>query len=395
MIDLEVLDEQHRFIIETARSVAREENVSLYLVGGPVRDLLLGRATADIDFMADASAVGRIAESLGGRLGLEIERHDRFLTRKLVGLRGEVIDLATMRCERYERAGALPTVRPGALDDDMRRRDFTINAMAVELRTMELFDPFGGVADLRSGTLRVLHEASFLDDPTRIVRAARFSARLGFALNAPSFALAEAAIAAGACDTLSRERVWREILLLLQEPNAESGFGLLEQLGFLPAFFGTRAIDPLRLRRLLLTPVLGRTERELAALAIVVSSDAALDGSPFRRPEKETIVRCFGLKDEPEQDAAVTAGAIVSGRIVEQAVAASSARNRFRRFEEVAVKVTTARAAMPQQLDVEPGPHLGRALRETHVALALGEVAAQDAASFARRKALEYLQSKS
>lgn len=391
MIDLSVFHERHRSIIERAMEIARECNLAIYLVGGPVRDLLLGRATEDVDLMAGAGDIDEIAHRFATQPGLCVERHDRFLTRKLLFPGGEIVDLATMRSETYEKPGALPVVAQGSLEEDMRRRDFTINAMAIDLRSMNVVDPFGGLDDLERQRLRVLHDASFRDDPTRIVRAARFVARLGFTLDDATHRLASEAIGNGATETLSRERLWREVLRLIGEPNAGTGFAFMAGVGFTRAFFGAEGIDPLRLNRLLLSPVLTTAEREQAALATLVSTEAALDGSPFRRGERETIMRSGSMKNAVEGTAEQIAHAIVSGKSIEQAVAASLERDRFRRFEEIVVRVTTARAAMPQRLDVPPGPHVGKALRETHVALALGEIPVPEAASFARRKALEYL----
>src|SRR3954452_22209108 len=134
----------------------------IYLVGGAVRDLLLGQERTDLDIAVegDASALGR-------RLGGEIRTHERFAT-ATVHTDGLELDLATARSESYPEPGALPEVRPATLTDDLARRDFTLNAMAVPLAgDPELIDPHGGLADLERGTLRVLHERSFVDDPTR------------------------------------------------------------------------------------------------------------------------------------------------------------------------------------------------------------------------------------
>src|SRR3954470_610477 len=135
---------------------------SVYLVGGAVRDLLLGRERADLDLVVEGDAA-----ALGRRLGGEIRTHERFAT-ATVDLDGGELDLATSRSESYPRPGALPEVRPAPLSDDLARRDFTVNAMALPIiGEPDLIDPHGGLADLQMGTLRVLHERSFVDDPTR------------------------------------------------------------------------------------------------------------------------------------------------------------------------------------------------------------------------------------
>ena len=161
--------------IERLREAATQ--IPAYLVGGAVRDLLLGRERADIDVAVEGE-VGELARRLGG----EVRAHERFGT-AAVRVEGLEVDLAATRTETYAHPGALPEVRPASLAEDLARRDFTVNAMAVPLvGDPELIDPHRGIEDLQRGELRVLHPRSFEDDPTRAVRAARYAARYGFAL---------------------------------------------------------------------------------------------------------------------------------------------------------------------------------------------------------------------
>jgi tRNA nucleotidyltransferase (CCA-adding enzyme) len=197
----------------------------IYLVGGSIRDLLLGRERTDVDVAVegDAAAIGR-------RLGGEIRAHERFAT-ATVHLDGAEIDLATTRSETYPRPGALPEVRPARLPEDLARRDFTVNAMAVPLAGEPvLIDPHGGLDDLREGTLRVLHERSFVDDPTRALRAARYAARYGFALEPET----ERLLRDADLGTVSRDRVRAELRKLAREDCARRGFELLDVWGLLP-----------------------------------------------------------------------------------------------------------------------------------------------------------------
>jgi tRNA nucleotidyltransferase (CCA-adding enzyme) len=145
-----------------------------YLVGGAVRDLLLGRERADVDVVVEGDPA-RLARRLGG----ESRAHERFGT-VAVNADGLEVDLAAARSEVYPEPGALPRVRPASLTEDLARRDFTINAMAVPLAgEVRLIDPHGGLADLERGVLRALHPGSMRDDPTRALRAARYAARYG------------------------------------------------------------------------------------------------------------------------------------------------------------------------------------------------------------------------
>jgi tRNA nucleotidyltransferase (CCA-adding enzyme) len=190
----------------------------VYLVGGAVRDLVLGRDRADLDLVVEGDAA-----ALADRLGGESVSHDRFATAK-VRLQGLELDLASARAESYPRPGALPEVREATLAEDLSRRDFTLNAMAIPLhRDPELIDPHGGRADLASALIRILHRGSFVDDPTRALRAARYAARFGFALEPETERLARLAD----LSTVSEDRAEAELVRLAAEPNARRGFELL------------------------------------------------------------------------------------------------------------------------------------------------------------------------
>jgi tRNA nucleotidyltransferase (CCA-adding enzyme) len=195
----------------------------LYLVGGAVRDLLLGRGRSDIDLVV----IGDAAD-LAARLGATPVAHERFATAK-VELDGHEIDIASARTEAYEAPGALPEVKPAArIEDDLSRRDFTINAMALPLEgDVELIDPHDGLTDLEAGLLRVLHPGSFLDDPTRALRAARYAARFGFALEPAT----EALLREADLETVSIDRRDAELRRLAAEPEAARGFALLAEWG--------------------------------------------------------------------------------------------------------------------------------------------------------------------
>lgn len=216
------------------RAACRAEPViPTYLVGGAVRDLLSGRPRGELD-VATEGGVELLAERLGGA---EIS-HGRFGTASLE-LEGIRVDLAQTRSETYPRPGALPEVEPAPVDADLGRRDFTVNAMAIPLHDEEprLIDHHGGLSDLKQGLLRVLHDGSFEDDPTRVIRAARYVARLGMQLEDSTQKLA-AAVDLG---TVSSDRVEAELSRLAVEPNPERGFALLADLGI--GFFAPGAVD--------------------------------------------------------------------------------------------------------------------------------------------------------
>jgi tRNA nucleotidyltransferase (CCA-adding enzyme) len=198
--------------------LADARDLPVYLVGGPVRDHLLRRALRDVDLMVErrgrcgAPQLARAAQGSGVR----VVAHERFGTARLEGPHG-VVDLSTARSERYAHAGSLPTVAPGSLEDDLRRRDFSVNALAVPLSRSarrshpEVIDPEGGVADLAARRLRILHHRSFHDDPTRALRAARLAPRLGFRLSAGSRRALAEALSARSVERVSGERLRREL----------------------------------------------------------------------------------------------------------------------------------------------------------------------------------------
>ena len=184
------------------------------MVGGAVRDLLLGREPHELDFVVEGDAL-EVARRVGGR----VISHERFGT-ATVELDGVTFDLASARRERYERPGALPEVELGAsLREDLERRDFTVNAIALHLKDGELIWLPGAREDLDARRLRVLHDRSFLDDPTRLLRLARYAARLGFEPEERTDRLAAEAVAGGAVDTVTGSRMGAELRLLLQEPQ--------------------------------------------------------------------------------------------------------------------------------------------------------------------------------
>ncbi len=206
--------------IERLRGAATD--LPAYLVGGAVRDLLLGRDRVDMDVAVE----GEVTE-LARRLGGEVRRHERFATAAVL-LDGLEVDLAATRSETYPRPGALPEVRPASLAADLARRDFTVNAMAVPLAgDPELVDPHGGLEDLQRGQLRVLHPGSFVDDPTRALRAARYAARYGFTLERHTAELCRRTD----LSTVSRDRMDAELRKLAAEPEPRRAFELLSEWG--------------------------------------------------------------------------------------------------------------------------------------------------------------------
>lgn len=235
---MEHLEPPTKWMCEQIGRHAAALNMVAYSVGGIVRDMLLGLQNFDLDFVIEGSAA-QVAESLEaafpGRLQI-VAKHDRFQTATLSYFadKKREVDISTARIEFYEFPAALPTVEASGLEQDLLRRDFTINALAVCLKPGEygtLIDHFGGLNDLSTKKIRILHKFSFIEDPTRIIRAARFAARLGFTLEEMTREQARRAISMGIFDDLGGTRIRTELRLILESPHRIKALDLLGDLG--------------------------------------------------------------------------------------------------------------------------------------------------------------------
>ena len=228
-------DPQLAGLLIKVQTLAGESGAAAYLVGGPVRDYLLGLPVKDLDVsvVGDAPALAaRLADAVGGRLTV----HQRFGTATVV-VQGATIDLVTARKETYRQPGALPDVQPGDIYDDLARRDFTVNAMALPLtgNNAEPVDPHGGRRDLENRVIRTLHPGSFRDDPTRILRAIRYSSRLNFRFADSTLEELRTALAGRAISTISPDRIRHELDRIFAESDPLSALRLADDLGALSA----------------------------------------------------------------------------------------------------------------------------------------------------------------
>jgi tRNA nucleotidyltransferase (CCA-adding enzyme) len=229
------LAEPDWILLQRLAEVAMHTGMSLYIVGGPVRDCLLRRAVTDLDLTTEGDAL-TLARSMARELGGGWKKFDRFGTAKVIlPGRNSPIDLATTRTETYAHPGALPDVTRGTIETDLIRRDFTINAMAIRLDGAQqgtLIDLHGGESDLYSGKLRVLHERSFEDDPTRLFRGARFQQRFNFTFAYDTERLIPAALPV--IERVSGDRIRRELELIFGEAQPLKALLRLAELGVLP-----------------------------------------------------------------------------------------------------------------------------------------------------------------
>lgn len=230
-------------LLRRAAALADSAGLELYAVGGCARDWALGRASADIDFLVGGDQAP-LVEALEKEYGGSHRKFKPFLTMRFFDGAGRRLDFARFRKETYAAPAALPTVSEAAsATEDLKRRDLACNAMAVRLNGAEAFsllDPYKGLEDVKAGLVRVLHEKSFEDDPTRLYRAARFAGRFGWRLEGGTLELALAAVKAGLPGLLSRVRLRNELVKLLAEADPLPALELLKGLGALdfihPAF---------------------------------------------------------------------------------------------------------------------------------------------------------------
>jgi len=206
-------------LISQASSLAYSNNMAVYLVGGFVRDLILGVKNLDLDIVVEGDGI-KFAEVLSQKLNVGLIRHRRFGTATVILKKHLKVDIATTRQEYYPEAAHLPEVTCGVLKDDLMRRDFTINAMAISINRQDFgrfIDCFGGRQDLADKKIRVLHNLSFIDDPTRILRAIRFEQRYNFKIEPKTLKLLREANELKMLERVQPQRLRDELILILKE----------------------------------------------------------------------------------------------------------------------------------------------------------------------------------
>lgn len=215
------LSAEYMEIMEHAGKIASSMGYKIYAAGGIVRDLLLGMDCIDVDLVVEGDGI-ELARALGRDYGGRVRVHQIFYTAAVNFPNGLQVDVATARVEFYQYPAALPQIETSSLHQDLYRRDFTINAMAVSLNEGDfgyIVDFFGGREDLEQGLLRVLHNLSFVEDPTRILRGIRFEKRYNISLEPQTLKLAKEAVSSNMLDRVSKERVWEELKYILLEPR--------------------------------------------------------------------------------------------------------------------------------------------------------------------------------
>jgi tRNA nucleotidyltransferase (CCA-adding enzyme) len=399
-------------LITTAREVADRLGASVYLVGGMVRDMLLERANEDVDLVVEGDGIA-FAEALAEALDGRAHPHLPFLTAVITLPDGLRVDVASARTEFYRTPAALPEVATSLIRQDLYRRDFTINSLAVVLsgeRYGELVDFFGGRMDIQRREIRVLHSLSFIDDPTRALRAVRYARRLGFTIALDTRNLISTALEEGVFERLSGQRLRRELEVLLAEQHPTPALALVADLGLLQAICsGLDWSEEVRSYLMEVEGQLAWYQLEelgvlpepwilfLGGLALASGGDVVeelADRLQLGGPIEELFLFFPAFVDEIK--AAADSGLslsqqaqVVEQRPVEALLLAMAGLPLQSRRNLANAAVAAARVRLPvtgQDLvdrGVSPGPHIGRALRLTRDALIDDMIAADEALRWA------------
>ncbi len=367
---------------------------SLFLVGGAVRDLTLGLPLADIDLVVEEDAIA-VASDLGKRLRAKVVKHPRFGTAVVSG-RGFRLDLAQARTEFYTRPGALPTVRPSTIEEDLDRRDFTINALALRLageRQGELIDLHGGEQDLERGMVRVLHGESFQDDATRIFRAVRYAGRLGFRIERKTAAYLQRD--RGYVETLSGTRLRREFERCAVEEKVGNIVRLAARRHVLEAAHQEFSLASRELRAVSRLPTLPTSHRDALLFCILLAQAApslaedAIGRLAMTGRQAEAVAGLLGIRRLVQELSAAEAkpsrvAELLSPRPMEAIesftlIGPVRAARRARRFlDEWRFVRPRLDGSDLQRLGIPRGPAVGSTLKELRAARLDGRVATSE-----------------
>jgi tRNA nucleotidyltransferase (CCA-adding enzyme) len=404
-------------VLDGARRVADRQRVPVYLVGGMVRDLILERANEDVDLVVEGDGIA-FAEELARELDGRHHPHAPFLTAVVTLPHGLKVDVASARTEFYRTPAALPEVATSLIRQDLYRRDFTVNSLAVALqgdRYGDLVDFFGGRKDIQRREIRVLHSLSFIDDPTRALRAVRYARRLDFVIAPDTRHLITTALAEGVFERLSGQRLRRELELLLTEAHPTEALALVARLGLLPAISpDLRWSEAIRAHLMEVEGQLAWYELEglgpppeswilfLGGLAVQAGADAVarlaqrlqLGGAARHRvlalpSEVETIVQATDPSLPRSRRVRVVETCPSEPLLLAMAQVPIEARRALADAAEAAARLevpVTGRQLLERE--VPPGPRIGRTLMMVRDALVDGVVTADEALDWAVDTAL-------
>ncbi len=403
------LDRDLLAILRRSGAIAQQHSAALYIVGGAVRDMILQRAPDDLDLVVEGDAIG-LAKALAAELDGTVRSHAAFGTATLILKRDAetslTLDFVMARTEFYERPSALPDVEAASLRHDLHRRDFTINTLAICLNPARygwLYDFYGGRRDIARGLIRVLHNLSFIDDPTRMLRAARLAARLGFTIEPRTRALIGDALEQGVLGRATPQRIMHELRLILAEEHPEPALALLDDLGVLramhPALRWTDTIaEWFAVARQAAFPDTALPDLYLALLLYPLTGDErAMFATAYRLPASETrlladvtLVRerletLLAEAEHPEQriaDSAIDRALHGIGTAALRAAQIAEPRTAARAIQRYIDHLRGVRLAVDgkflESLGLRPGPRFGELLAGLRAAYLDGVVTTRE-----------------
>jgi tRNA nucleotidyltransferase (CCA-adding enzyme) len=235
-------------LVRALSNIAKDLDITVYLVGGTVRDMIMLKGVSDLD-VSVAGDMTKLLEVIPQKFPVKkIKRHPRFKTATIFFEDGWKLDLSSARVEYYERPGALPVVSQASIQLDLQRRDFTINALAISLNEDDfgrLFDFYRGFQDIKEGLVRVLHSLSIIEDPTRAFRAVRFATRLGFKISKMTQGLIENAVRGGFLHNTHPRRLLTELIYVFEENETYKAMELVDHLGLLASIHPDLKLNPI------------------------------------------------------------------------------------------------------------------------------------------------------
>ena len=352
-----------------------------------MRDLLLRRPVRDIDLVVEGDGIA-FGRDLARRLETPIREHPRFGTASIELPEGVRLDVASCRAETYAHPGALPRVRRGTMAEDLARRDFTINAMALAIwpEPSRLLDPHGGQADLDGGVVRMLHPASPRDDPTRAFRAVLYGNRLGFRVESNTRRWIRDAVRSGAFERISGDRLRRELARILSEPGRAGALARMSRLGLVSVLQPALPADARVRARLARAERLdGESAAGATWFAYLLVWAAGLTGEEARQLARRLNLprgpaRVLGRWPDRRRPAGKGAAPLDADEAL--ALAALSGGRPVRLSGDIRIRGADLLGA-----GIAPGPAVGRALAATRSARLAGRIAPEEELSFALRVA--------
>jgi tRNA nucleotidyltransferase (CCA-adding enzyme) len=390
-------------VIQMAKDFAVSKNYKLYIVGGAVRDYYMSKKPSDIDIVVEGNGM-ELAELVAEKLGYKIVRHHKFLTATIKISEDNEIDFSTARKEIYRKPAALPDILPSTIEEDIKRRDFTINAIAISLNKnneLKVIDPYSGLSDIKNKIIRVLHNKSFIDDPTRAFRAVRYMTRFGFKIETRTRKLIYKALELQVFEQLSSSRIFNEMKLILSEKDPGRCIKNLDRFNLLKVFSDKIKVDRILLNLLSRIPginlKLAYNEQWRICMVALFSrlSDNEIDLMIKRYPLDRQLIRALSqlpefkkclksLNKKIKNSELFSILQDFSDEVIIFGIAdtdSSIIRGNLLRFIEILKKIQPILSGNDlKKMKIPSGPLYSKILREVHLLYLDGRIKSRDGA---------------